>query len=570
MNRERLIAVARGEKPADLLLQNAKVVDVVAGETYEADVAVAEGMIAGVGEGYRGKEAVDLRGRYLCPGYVNAHVHVESSQILPSQYARAVVPRGVTTVVSNPHEIANVVGIEGIRFMLRDALRAPLDQLFTIPSSVPATSLATSGARITAEDMELLRNEPGLAGLGEVMDYPAVVAGDRRVMEEIIRCGGMPIDGHCPGLTGKALNAYAAAGITSEHECTTVEEAREKLQRGMKIFIREGSVARNLSALLPLITPANERWLSFCTDDSRLLDLVREGSIDHLLRMAIAGGIPPMTAIRMATLNPAEHFQLFDRGVIAPGRRADLVVFSELDNPTAEVVFCRGNASRSGETAAAPKAARGELDALVRDTMHVDLSRVDFRIRAEGRQMRVIGTIPHQLITENLLMEPLVKDGYAVPDPHRDLLKMVVIERHVNSGRIGKGFVTGMGLKRGAIAGTVAHDHHNLVVIGADDISMRAAAEAVVRVGGGQAVAEGEKIRALLPLPIAGLMSDRTVEEVCKEVTALADAVETLGAPVADPLMTMSFLGLEVIPALKLTDFGLIDVNMQKVVPLFV
>jgi adenine deaminase len=571
MGIERVIAVARGDETADLVLENGNVVDVVSGDIRRTGIAVAEGLVAGLGEGYRGRTVVDLRGGYICPGFIDAHVHVESSLARPREFARAVLPHGVTTAVSNPHEIANVLGIDGIRFMGEDARSIPLDLLFTIPSCVPATFLSTAGARLTPDDIELLLREPGVAGLGEVMDFAGVISGDGRVLGEIGRCRGRVIDGHCPGLSGRELNAYAAAGMTSEHECTTVEEAREKLEKGMKIFIREGSVARNLNDLLPVITPYNERWISFCTDDCRLSDLVEEGSIDHLVRMAIARGVHPVTAIRMATLNPAEHFRLYDRGVIAPGRRADLVVFNDLATPRPELVYCRGVlAAVEGKAIPGDPAAINEsMEKMVRDTVHIAWSGIDLRIPASGSRMRVIGVIPDQLLTENIIMEPRVENGCSVADAGRDLLKIAVIERHRASGRVGKGFVRGIGITRGAMAGTVAHDHHNLIAIGADDRSMMTAARAVADAGGGQAVAEGETVLAMLPLPIAGLMSDRPMEAVLHQTAGMMPVLKSLGSQLYDPFMVMSFLGLEVIPSLKLTDLGLVDVNMQKVVSLF-
>jgi adenine deaminase len=571
MTLKRLISVACGKEPADLVLRNGQVVDIVSGEIYPTGIAVAEGHIVGFGEGYQGLEVADLGGRYVCPGFIDAHVHVESSLVCPREYARAVVQCGVTTIVSNPHEIANVLGVEGVRFMLRDVRDAPLDIMFTIPSSVPATSLATSGARLTGKEIELLLQEPGVVGLGEVMDFPGVVSGKRRLLEEIQMCRRFPIDGHCPGLSGRELDAYAVTGICSEHESTTVEEAREKLRKGMKIFIREGSVARNLKALLPLVTPYNERWLCFCTDDRKLSDIIGEGSIDHLVRMAIAGGVPPVTALRMATLNPAEHFRLYDRGIIAPGRRADLVVFRDLREPRPELTYFNGVpvAGSSIERGGQPIDLDATYAAGVTDTMHIDWSGVDFRIPAEGNLIRVIGAVQDQLVTEDIVMEPLIIHGYAESDPGRDLLKIAVIERHHASGRMGVGLVKGIGLRRGAMASTVAHDHHNLMVLGADDMSMMTAAQAVACAGGGLAVAEGDTVLAVLPLPIAGLMSDKPIEEVLDQVATLANAIKMLGSTLEDPFMTMSFLGLEVIPSLKLTDLGLVDVNLQKVVPLF-
>lgn len=571
MTLERLISVARGKEPADLVLRNGRVVDLASGEIYPAGIAVAEGRIAGLGEGYEGAQSVDLHGRLVCPGFIDAHVHVESALVRPREFARAVARCGVTTIVSNPHEIANVLGVEGIRFMLRDSRAAPLDLRFTIPSCVPATSLATSGARLTGKDIELLLGEPGVVGLGEVMDFPGVVSGERRLLEELRLCRGLPIDGHCPGLSGRNLDAYLVTGISSEHECTTVEEAREKLRKGMKIFIREGSAARNLRALLPVVTPCNERRLCFCTDDRRLSDIMAEGSIDHLVRRAIDGGLSPVTALRMATLNPAEHFRLFDRGLIAPGRRADLVVFSDLREPRPELTFYNGAvaagscAGEAGEFVDADTEYAGR----VRDTVHVDWSRVDFRIPANGNLIRVIGAERDQLVTECIVAAPLIKNGNAESDPGRDILKIALIERHRASGRMGIGFVKGIGLKRGAMASTVAHDHHNLMVLGADDVSMMTAAQAVAFAGGGLAVAEGTAVRSLLPLPLAGLMSDRPIEVVLDQAAVLADATKKLGSTLDDPFMAMSFLGLEVIPSLKLTDLGLVDVNLQKIVPLY-
>jgi len=571
MTLKRLISVACGKESADLVFQNGRLVDIISGEVYPTGIAVAEGYIAGLGEAYQGLETVDLGGGYVCPGFIDAHVHVESTFVRPREYARAVARCGLTTIVSNPHEIANVLGAEGVRFMLRDVSNAPLDLMFTIPSCVPGTSLATSGARLTGRDIALLLKEPGMVGLGEVMDFSGVVSGKRRLLDELEMCRGLPVDGHCPGLSDRRLDAYAVTGIGSEHECTTVEEAREKLRKGIKIFIREGSVARNLKALLPLITPYNERWLCFCTDDRRLSDILEEGSIDHLVRLAIAGGVPPMLALRMATLNPAEHFRLFDRGLIAPGRRADLVVFRDLSEPRPELTYYKGLAVTGSRFIGAGQSC--DLDATftarVTNTVHVDWSGVDFRIPAAGNLVRVIAVVPDQLITEGIVMAPLVKNGTAESDPDRDLLKIAVIERHRASGRMGVGFVRGIGLKRGAMASTVAHDHHNLMVLGVDDVSMMTAAQAVADAGGGLAVAEGNTVLALLPLPIAGLMSDKPIDSVLAQAVTLANAVKEQGSTLEDAFMTMSFLGLEVIPRLKLTDLGLIDVNLQKVVPLF-
>jgi adenine deaminase len=452
--------------------------------------------------------------------------------------------------------------------MLDDSEGTPLDVLVNAPSCVPATELETSGARLDAADLASLLGEPRLLGLAEVMNVPAVVSGHEEAMAKLRVFRGHPIDGHCPGLTGRALNAYVAAGIGSDHESTTAEEALVKLRAGLTIFIREASNAKNLRALLPLVTPANESRLCFCTDDRQPADLLEEGSIDHLVRLAIAQGVDPVTALRMATLHPARHYGLDDRGAVVPGRRADLVVFSDLASPRAERVwYCGRLVAENGRMLAGRELRTVEAPV---GTVHADPERLDFAVRAAGRRLRVIGVVPDQLLTESLVMEPRVEAGLAVADPARDLAKVAVVERHQATGQIGLGFVRGMGLARGAIAGTVAHDHHNLVVIGADDLSMRTAARALIAAGGGQVAAVGEEVLSLLPLPIAGLMSDRPIEEVRDRYRGLLAAARGLGARLRDPFMAMSFLALEVIPALKVTDLGLVDVARAELVPLFV
>ncbi len=567
---KRLLGVARGAEPADLVFRRAQLVNVFSGEIHPADVAVCDGLIAGVGAGYEGRNALDLDGAFLAPGFIDAHVHIESSMVPPREFARAVLPRGVTTVVTDPHEIANVLGLAGIRFMLDQARDLPFSMLVNASSCVPATEMGTAGAKLDAADLRALAGERGVLGLAEVMNFPGVVFGDDSVLAKIEAFSGKVIDGHCPGLKGKELSAYVAAGIGSDHECTTVEEAREKLRLGMTIYIREATNARNLRALLPLVTQENERRVCFCTDDRQPGDLLEEGSIDHLVRLAIAEGVHPVTAIRMATLNPAEHFRLFDRGAVAPGRRADLVVFRELDAPRPFQVYVAGRLVAEEGKLVISLPPPVPVPAEVKSTVRIDWSRVDFSVPAAGTKIRVIGAIPDQLITQHLVVDAPVRDGVVQPDPERDLLKMAVIERHRGSGNVGLGLVKGIGLKRGAIAGTVAHDHHNLVVIGADDWSMLAAARAVAQAGGGQAVAEGQKVIALLPLPIAGLMSDLPIEEVRDRMAFLISAARELGSPLHDPFMAMSFLALEVIPELKLTDKGLVDVERFELVPLFV
>ncbi len=568
MDPRRLLAAARGDEPSDLLLENVRLVNVFSAEIYETAIAISGSRIAGLGTGYRAKTTLDLEGRFVAPGLIDAHVHIESSMVPPRAFARLVLPRGVTTVIADPHEIANVRGLEGIRFMLASARKSPLSFFFNAPSCVPASHLETSGARLGASELASLLDEPEVLGLAEVMNFPGVIQGDDEVLRKLAAFEGKVIDGHCPRLSGLPLNAYAAAGIGSDHESTEIAEAREKLRLGMTVFLREGTAARNLRNLAPLINKENERRLCLCTDDRHCQDLLDEGSIDYLIRVAIAEGIDPMTAFRMASLNASEYFRLNDRGAVAPGRRADLVVFSELESPEFEMVFKDGAlVARDGKLL---EDAETDSETSWNTGLNVLWSEVDFRIKARGRRLRVIGCTPGELLTESLILDATIENEMAVADSGRDLLKMAVIERHHATGNVGAGFVRGLGLERGAIAGTVAHDHHNLVVIGADDESMRTAVEAVAEAGGGQAAAEGDRVLARVPLPIAGLMSSRPASEVGENVRSLKRAAKSLGSPAPDPFTTMSFLALEVVPSLKLTDLGLVDVDRFEIVPLFV
>ena len=562
-----LIRYARGDEPAELLLKNARVINVFSGEIMSTNVAVVHSRIVGLGD-YEAEETIDLGGSYLAPGFIDAHVHIESAMVPPSEFARAVVPRGATTVVTDPHEIANVLGLDGIRFMFESAKHGPLSMFVMASSCVPATNMETNGAVLHWYDLVSLQNDPWVLGLAEVMNFPGVVAGEEEVLNKLRIFREMVIDGHCPGLTDKNLQAYIASGIASDHECTTVEEAREKLRMGMTIFIREATNAHNLKNLLPVVTEANHHRICFCTDDRQPADLLDEGHIDFMVRTAIAEGIDPIMAMRMATWNPAAYFRLHDRGAIVAGRRADLIVFDDLQAPRPRLVFRGGKLVAKDGKMLVP---RRELpDRALRHTMSVAWDQVDLTIPAEGREARVIGAIPDQLVTESLVAEIPSIDGVAVTDPEQDILKMAVIERHMYSGQVGKGFVKGIGLKRGAIASSVAHDHHNIVVIGVDDASMFTAARRVARLGGGMVTAEGEQILAETPLPLAGLMSTKPVEVVRDQVDATIAAAQSLGSPLHDPFMAMSFLALEVIPSLKLTDKGLVDVDQFKIVPLWV
>ena len=562
-----LIRYARGETPADLLLRNARVINVLSGEIVPTDVAIVRSRIIGLGA-YEAQEVLDLEGAFLAPGFIDAHVHIESSLVPPAEFARAVVPRGTTTVITDPHEIANVLGLEGIRFMFESAKDGPLSMFVMAPSCVPATAMGTSGATLRSYDLATLKSDPWVLGLAEVMNFPGVVHGDREMMEKLEAFEGSPVDGHCPALTGKDLAAYVAAGIESDHECTTVEEAEEKLRLGLMIFIREATNARNLEALLPLIRPENHHRICFCTDDRQPADLLDEGHIDFMVRRAIAAGVDPIQAIRMATWNPANHFGLKDRGAVTPGRRADLIAFRDLQSPIPHLVLRGGR----------PIAHEGRMTIRrlshptfpLRSTMNIAWEQVDFAIDAAAADGRVIGVVPNQLVTEHLV-EPIPKrDGQAVADPERGLLKMAVIERHRRSGNMGKGFVRGVGLQEGALASSVAHDHHNLVVIGADDHSMATAARRTAELGGGMVAARGDTVLAELPLPIAGLMIDEPIGTVRVKLDGVLKAARHLGAELHDPFMAMSFLALEVIPSLKLTDQGLVDVDLFERVSLWV
>lgn len=567
----RLLAAARGEVPADLLLANGRVLNVFTGEIESIDVAIIDGRIAGLGRGYKATEVFDLRGSYLAPGLIDAHVHVESSLCTPAQFAAAIVPRGVTTAVVDPHEIANVAGPDGVRFISSASAGLPLDLQVMAPSCVPSTSMSTAGGTIDAKDIASLRKEGIARGLAEVMNYPATIGGDAVMLEKLAAMSGRPLDGHCPGVTGKDLNAYAAAGVGSDHESVTIEEAREKLARGLYLLIREATNARNLSALLPLVTPANSRRICFCTDDRTAGDLIRVGSVDDMVRRAIAFGIDPIEAIRMATLNPAEWFGLRNVGAIAPGRAANLFAFDDLRQPTAKFVFSRGKLiARDGAIVSDQASRFAPTRPPTLGRCEISWNDICLKIPARSKRIRAIGSRPDQLVTDHRVMDARVLEGHAVSNVSSDLLKMAVIERHGSTSNAGLGFIQGFGLHRGAIAGTVAHDHHNLVAIGCDDASMFTAARAAAANGGGLAVAVGENVIARLPLPIGGLMSDKSLSEVAAGYDCVVTAARELGSSLHDAFMAMSFMALEVIPSLKLTDKGLVDVERFQIVDLFV
>ena len=573
MNLEQTLKVARGDAPADLALRNGTLINVYTGEIYITDVIIAGDTIIALGPGYEAREEIDLAKRYIAPGFINAHVHIESSMITPPKFARAVVPLGTTSVISDPHEIANVCGLAGIRYMLDVSEGLPLSVFVNAPSCVPATHMSTSGAELDAAQLATLLDHPRVLGLAEMMNYPGLILGETDVLAKMETFKGRIVDGHSPGASGAWLNTYAAAGVGSDHECATTEEAIERLRRGMYLLIREATGARNLIDLLPVVTLENSRRCCFCTDDYHVTDILNDGEMDHLLRLAVAQGLDPVTAIRMATLNTAEWFRLHDRGAVAPGKRADLVIFVNLNDIRPDLVFCGGKpVAQNGEPVGDWPVPTVDQSP-VRDTIHVDWDALDkriFRIPAQGSRAHVIGVIENQIVTNHLIEEITPENGRAVTDVERDILKMAVIERHLGTGNVGRGFIHGFGLKAGALATSVAHDHHNIVIVGVDDQSMYTAARAVGEMGGGFATANGGQVMAALPLPIAGLMSDQPAEAVGDAMAALQRSAAALGSVLPDPFMTLSFMALEVIPTLKLTDQSLIDVEQFKPVKLFV
>jgi len=569
MNLNEIIKAARGEKPADLLVTNARIINVFTGEIVTGSLAVSEGYFIGFGD-YTATKTIDAGNRFVAPGFIDPHVHIESSMACPTEFARAILVNGTTCIAADPHEIANVMGIEGINYMLKSAEHQPMNFYFTLSSCVPATDMETSGAVITARDLRSFIGNEKIVALAEMMNYPGVINGDPDVLAKIqaAKHHNKPVDGHAPGLRGRELNAYLSAGVGSDHECTTVSEAREKLEAGMRIMIRQGTGARNLEALLPIINAKTARRLMWCTDDRHPHDLLDEGHIDVIIRDAIGAGLDPVTAIQMATINPADYFRLDHLGAIAPGRQADFVIISDLSSLTVEQVYCRGiNVAVNGEMQPdieKPKPIPS------RSSMNLNPAEVDFSIPVEGRRLRVMDIVPDQLITRHSVDDISPADGLAVSDPSRDLLKIAVVERHQGSGNIGKAFVRGLRLKKGAIASSVAHDSHNIVVVGTSDDDMKAAVKTVVDMEGGLAAIVDDKPVATLPLPIAGLMSLEPLEKIRNRMDQLIEVSRDLGSSLKDPYMTLSFLALPVIPELKITDKGLIDVNQFKVVPLFI
>ena len=564
------IQAARGEIPADLVLKGGRVINVFSGEIQERDVAVSQGFIVGVGLSYRGKREIDVTGRWVSPGLIDGHLHIESSMLSPSRLAAALITRGTTAIVADPHEIANVMGIAGIELMLKDSAHIPFDVYFMAPSCVPATHLETSGATLTASDLKGLLAEPRILGLAEMMNFPGVIAGDPQVLEKILLFQDTVMDGHAPMVTGYDLQAYLSAGIGSEHEATLRQEAQEKMESGMMLMIREGTSAKNLDDLLPLVTVRNTHRFCFVSDDLHAEDILDRGHLDVVIKRAIQSGLDPVTAVRLASLNPATYFGLRRRGAIAPGYRADMVVVNDLHQFDVAYVFKDGKeVVHEGVLADTEWASHGPANIRFCPLSIPPLKPSDFSISHPGRRARVIELVPGQIITRTSLEDVGSANGMVKTDPGSDLLKLAVVERHRASGNIGLGLVRGFGLQKGAIASSVAHDSHNVIVAGVTDEEICKAVETVRDMGGGLAVVRGNEILATVPLEIGGLMSRKPIDALVIQLKSAKKAAADIGCRIDEPFMALSFLGLPVIPQLKLTDKGLVDVNRFEVVPLF-
>jgi len=557
----RRIAVARGDEPADLVLRGGRVLSVFTREWLETDVAVADGWIAGLGE-YDGREVVNASGRWIVPGFIDAHMHLESTKLLPDEFARLVLPLGTTAVVFDPHELANVLGTDGVHWLLDACEGLQLDFYFMASSCIPASHFESPYRPLTRGDLESLLRRRRVLGVAEMMNFPGVVAGDPAELEKIALAGSKHVDGHAPGLLGKELNAYVASGIRSDHEALTVEEGRERLRAGMWLLMREASMARNLRALLPLVHEFGTSRIAFCTDDRDPEDIADNGHINEMVRVAVAEGVAPEDAVVLASYNPAQWHRLWHLGAIAPGYQADILVLPDLERFEPELVLKAGR--RLGEIP------RPVVPEWVKHSVRIrNVGADDFRIPWNGGDAaRAIGLVEDQVVTENLTVEPKLADGEVVADPARDLVKIAVVERHLGTGRIGRGLVRGSGLKRGALASSVAHDAHNIVVVGVDDADMAQAVERLAEIGGGIVAVDGGTVTAELPLVVAGLLADMPLAEVIERSLACNDAARALGWSGATPFLTLAFLALSVIPSLKLTDKGLVDVDRFELVPL--
>ncbi|MBB5355685.1 adenine deaminase [Anoxybacillus mongoliensis] len=556
------LAVASKKQLADVVVKNGKIINVFTHEIIQADIAIADGKIVGIGT-YDGQTVIDAKGKYVCPGLIDGHVHIESSMVTPSEFARVVVPHGVTTVITDPHEIANVSGTKGIEFMLNDSNDVPLDVYVMLPSCVPATAFEHAGATLQAEHLAPFFSHPRVLGLAEVMDYPSLLQGKQQMLAKLsaAHAAGKLIDGHLAGLDETAVNVYRSANVHTDHECVTVDEALTRVQHGMYVLIREGSVAKDLNKLLPAVNTYNARRFLFCTDDKHIDELVNEGSIDHHIRLAIQAGIEPITAIQMATLNAAECYRLYTKGAIAPGYDADFLLVDDLHSFSITHVFKKGAIVAENGRATFSKAT--SIDKTITQSVHAKkITKKDVEISfTRGNQANVIQIVPNHLHTKRLITEMDVENGVFQPSIERDLLKLVVVERHRSLG-VGVGIVNGFQLKKGAIASSIAHDSHNIIATGTNDDDIIAAIEHIKSINGGLAVVENGLVLADLPLEIGGLMTARTYEEVLERLQTIHDALTTIGASGEfNPFITLAFLALPVIPELKLTDQGLFDVS---------
>ncbi|SDE67304.1 adenine deaminase [Paracoccus isoporae] len=558
---ETRIAQGRGDAPADLVLKGGTVWCMASGARIAGDVAICGDMIVGIGAAYDGRAEIDVTGAILVPGFIDTHLHIESSCITPAEFDRCVTPRGITTAICDPHEIANVTGAAGVRYFQQAAETMLMDLRVNLSSCVPSTAMETSGAALDAAALSALADHPSVIGLAEFMNYPGVIHRDPGCMDKLRAFAGRHIDGHAPLLSGRDLNAYLAAGIRTEHEATTAAEAAEKLQKGMRILIREGSVSKDLDALAPVLTPVTAPYICLCTDDRNPLDIAEEGHLDSMIRRLIAHGCDPLAVYRAASLSAAEAFGLKDRGQIAPGRRADIVVLEDVTQCSVRQVICGGVPVDAQAFADRPPPAPVGLG-----SVHLPpLSPDDFRLPGSG-DTPVIGIQPGRILTDHLREDIATTDGDRRPDPARDLARITIIERHGQNGNIANGVVRGFGMQRGAIGSTVCHDHHNIALVGMDYADMTRAAERLAQMGGGFVVVEGGAVRAELPLEIAGLMSAAPFETVHDALTDLRRAAQDLGIVLHEPFLQLAFLALPVIPHLKITDHGMIDVDLFRVI----
>lgn len=568
MELEEIIKTAKSETDADLVFKNVSVINVLSEEIYKADVAVKNGIIAGIGNDYKGKIEINGEGKFLSPSFIDGHVHIESSMLLPSEYAKLVVATGTTTVVADPHEISNVIGLHGISFMREASKDLPLDVYMTLPSCVPATPYETSGFELNSYDLSLLIDKEWILGIAEMMNFPGVVNLDKEVLSKI-KLGlqnNKRIDGHAPLLSGKELCAYVAAGVNSDHECTCPNEAIEKLRAGMYLMVREGSAAKDLDALLPVLKSYPTRKCIFVTDDRYPSALKKH--INAMVKRAVEYGIAPVKAIQMASINTAEYFGLKKLGAIAPGYKADLLLLNNLEDFSPLMVIKNGKivAKEDHLTVDIPEKNLSSL----RGTVNIRwLEKEDLKIKAKSDKVKVIEVSDGQLVTKSVVGNVKINNGYAESNPDEDIIKILVIERHKASGNIGKGFVKGFGIKSGAIASTVAHDSHNMIVIGTNDDDMFKAIKELVKSQGGKVIVQNGEVKAKLELPIAGIMSDEKADIVLEKLSKLKDAEKAIGCSIKEPFMTMSFLSLSVIPEIKLTDKGLMNVVENKFVDLF-